>query len=140
MVRALSSALRVVSVFLIFLDAAYAQQAGKIAVIDSSKAFEQSLEGKKALAQFQDRSAQIKSSLQKKEDAIRVLEGKLNMGRLTLTQEAIIALPSDIDRLTTERNRMEEDMSRDFIQFQNGLLNKIRRYDASKAADSVQKK
>ena len=113
-------------VLLMFVRSASAQLPGKIAVIDSAKAFEQSAEGEKALAQFQDRGALIKSSLDKKEDAIRALMSKLNVGRLTMTQEAMDAFQSEINRQTTERKRMEEDMGRDMAQFRDGLLNKIR--------------
>jgi outer membrane protein len=102
----------------------YAQS--KIAVINSQQAFETSIEGKKALAQMQDRENKIKSELQKQDDAIRLLENKLTTGRLTMTNEALAGIQSDIEKKTTERKRYEEDQTRDGNQFANTIIQKIR--------------
>jgi outer membrane protein len=102
----------------------YAQS--KIAVINSQQAFETSIEGKKALAQMQDRENKIKSELQKQDDAIRLLENKLTTGRLTMTNEALVAIQGDIDKKTTERKRYEEDQTRDGNQFANNIIQKVR--------------
>jgi outer membrane protein len=112
---------------LVLLPAAglFAQQA-KIAVVDSAKAFQTSAEGKRALAQFQDRDAKIKGDIQKLDDALRALENRLNTGRLTMTQEALAATQADIEKKTTERKRYEEDATRDFQQFQANIVNRIR--------------
>jgi outer membrane protein len=105
----------------------FAQQpAPKIAVINSQKAFETSAEGKKALAQLQDRDTKIKADLAKMDDAIRALESRLNTGRLTMTQEAFMAASSDLEKKQTERKRYEEDQSRESQQFGNTLVNRIR--------------
>lgn len=104
----------------------YAQQVGKIAVINSQEAFEKSAEGKKALAQMQERENKIKTELQKLDDSIRLLENRLNTGRLTMTNEALLGIQADIEKKTTERKRYEEDQSRDGQQFANSLVNKIR--------------
>lgn len=104
--------------------AGYAQ--GKIAIINSQQAFETSVEGKKALGQMQDRENKIKAELQKQDDAIRLLENKLTTGRLTMTNEALMAIQADIDKKTTERKRYEEDQTRDGNQFANNIIQKIR--------------
>ncbi len=106
--------------------ASYAQQISKIAIINSQKAFETSAEGKKALTQLTDRENKIKSDLQKMDDAIRLLDNRLNTGRLTMTNEALIALQADIDKKTTERKRYEEDAARDAQQLSANLIQKIR--------------
>jgi outer membrane protein len=106
--------------------AAYAQQTVKIGIVNSARAFEQSTEGKKAVAQFQERDAKIKGDIQKLEDSIRALANRLNTGRLTMTQEALIATQADIDKKTTERKRYEEDATRDFQQFQANIVQRIR--------------
>jgi outer membrane protein len=106
--------------------ASYAQQVSKIAIINSQKAFETSVEGKKALSQLTDRENKIKSDLQKMDDAIRLLENRMNTGRLTMTNEALIALQADIDKKTTERKRYEEDAARDAQQLSGNLIQKIR--------------
>jgi Skp family chaperone for outer membrane proteins len=123
--------MRTTAPLLIFLvlavaAASYAQQASKIAIIDSQKAFETSLEGKKALTQLQDREAKIKGDIQKMEDAIRLLENRLNTGRLTMTQEALLGLQADIDKKSTERKRYEEDQAREVQQLSANLIQKIR--------------
>jgi len=106
--------------------ASYAQQISKIAIINSQKAFETSAEGKKALTQLTDRENKIKTDLQKMDDAIRLLDNRLNTGRLTMTNEALIALQADIDKKTTERKRYEEDAARDAQQLSGNLIQKIR--------------
>lgn len=106
--------------------ASYAQQVSKIAIINSQKAFETSAEGKKALNQLTDRETKIKTDLQKMDDAIRLLENRMNTGRLTMTNEALIALQADIDKKTTERKRYEEDAARDAQQLSGNLIQKIR--------------
>lgn len=106
--------------------ATYAQQATtKVAVINSQKAFQTSVEGKKAMGQLQDLDTRIKSNLQKMDDAIRLLENRMNTGRLTMTNEALLALQADIDKKTTERKRYEEDQSRDAQALSQTLLQKI---------------
>jgi outer membrane protein len=104
----------------------FAQQTGKIAIINSQKAFEISAEGKKALAQMQDRDTKIRAELQKQDDAIRALENKLTTGRLTMTADALRAIQADLERKTTERKRYEEDQARDANAFANNIITKIR--------------
>jgi Skp family chaperone for outer membrane proteins len=106
--------------------ASYAQQISKIAVINSPKAFETSLEGKKALGQLQDLDTRIKTNIQKMDDSIRLLENRLNTGRLTMTNEALTALQADIDKKTTDRKRYEEDQAREAQTFSQNLMQKIR--------------
>lgn len=121
--------LAVLAAALVLVPAAglFAQQpAAKIAVVDSAKAFQTSAEGKRALAQFQERDTKIKADIQKLDDAIRALENRLNTGRLTMTQEALAATQSDIDKKTTERKRYEEDATRDMQQFQGNIVQRIR--------------
>jgi len=111
---------------LVIAGASYAQQVTKVAIINSQKAFETSAEGKKALAQLQDLDSRIKTNLQKMDDAIRLLENRLNTGRLTMTAEALMALQADIDKKTTERKRYEEDQARDAQTLSTNLIQKIR--------------
>jgi outer membrane protein len=114
-----------VILFILAVTAAgYAQS--KIAIINSEQAFSTSAEGKKALSQMQERENKIKGDIQKLDDAIRLLENKLTTGRLTMTNEALAGIQSDIDKKTTERKRYEEDATRDGNQFANNLINKIR--------------
>jgi Skp family chaperone for outer membrane proteins len=106
--------------------AANAPQVSKIAVINSQKAFETSLEGKKALGQLQDLDARIKTELQKQDDAIRLLENRMNTGRLTMTNDALMGLQNDIAKKTTERKRYEEDQTQAAQTLSANLIQKIR--------------
>ena len=118
--------LLVISFIMLATTVSYAQATGKVAVINSQRAFEQSIEGKKAIAQFQERDTKIKSDLQKMDDAIRTLENKLNTGRLTMTQDALIALNADIEKKKTEQKRYQEDVQADSQKFQANIVNKLR--------------
>src|SRR4030066_2054548 len=106
--------------------ASYAQQTTKIAIINSQKAFETCVEGKKILGQMQDRGNKIKADIQKLDDGIRLLENKLSTGRLTSTNEALMGIQADIEKKTTERKRYEEDAARDADQFSAHLAPRIR--------------
>jgi Skp family chaperone for outer membrane proteins len=116
----------VILFILVVAGVSYAQQASKIAIINSQKAFETSVEGKRILGQMQDREAKIKGDIQKLDDSIRLLENKLSTGRLTMTNEALMGIQADIDKKSTERKRYEEDATRDAQQFSGNLVQKIR--------------
>ncbi|MCX6572026.1 MAG: OmpH family outer membrane protein [Candidatus Aminicenantes bacterium] len=116
----------VILFILVVAGVSYAQQASKIAIINSQKAFETSVEGKRVLGQMQDRETKIKTDIQKQDDSIRLLENKLSTGRLTMTNEALLGIQADIDKKTTERKRYEEDATRDAQQFSGNLVQKIR--------------
>ena len=116
----------VILFILVVAGVSYAQQASKIAIINSQKAFETSVEGRKVLGQMQDRETRIKTDIQKLDDSLRLLENKLSTGRLTMTNEALMGIQADIDKKTTERKRYEEDASRDAQQFSANLVQKIR--------------
>jgi outer membrane protein len=60
------------------------------------------------------------------DDAIRALENRLNTGRLTMTQEALMAASADLEKKQTERKRYEEDATRESQQFGASLVSKLR--------------
>jgi Skp family chaperone for outer membrane proteins len=60
------------------------------------------------------------------DDAIRLLDNRLNTGRLTMTNEALLAIQADIDKKTTERKRYEEDQTREAQSMSTNLIQKIR--------------
>ena len=72
--------------------AGLAQQAGKIGVINSQVVLEKSAEGKKVIAQLQDRDKKIQADLTQLDDEIKQLETKLSTQRLTLTEEAALQI------------------------------------------------
>ncbi len=116
----------ILSFVLTLAAVSFAQQTLKIAIVNSQKAFETSIEGKKAMAQMQDRDAKVKADIQKMDDAIRALENRLNTGRLTMTQEALMAASADLEKKQTERKRYEEDATRESQQFGASLVSRLR--------------
>lgn len=103
----------------------FGQQALKIAVIDSGRALETSIEGKKAITQVQEREYKIKFDLQKLDEGLRSLETRLNTGRLTMNQDSLLTLQQEYDRKTTDKKRYEEDATKDFNQFKFSLGQRI---------------
>ena len=119
----------VLAAVLVLVPAAalFAQQAqSKIVVVDSARAFQTSAEGKKAFTQMQERDSKIKGDIQKLDDSIRALENRISTGRLTMTQEALLATQADLEKKNTERKRYEEDATRDFQQLQQNIMSRVR--------------
>jgi Skp family chaperone for outer membrane proteins len=97
----------------------------KVGVVNSQEILEKSIEGKKAIAQLEEKNRKTQQDLAKLDDQIRQLETKLNTQGLTMTQEAIISLSADLDRKRTERQRMAEDATKDMQELQQRLYLKI---------------
>ncbi len=108
-----------------FTAAGFAQQL-KIGVVNSQGAFNASVEGKKAQAQLQDKDNKIKADLAKLDNDIKQLQTRLSTQQITLTNEAIIQIQSDLDKKTTARKRLEEDATREIQQLQYTLIQRIR--------------
>ncbi len=110
----------------VFVLSAFAQQSINVAVIDSQKAFLTSVEGKKVSSLIQEREQRIKADIQRLEGQLQSLQTKLNTQKLTLSEEALLQLQSDIEKKSTERKRYEEDASKDYQQLVGSLMQKIR--------------
>ncbi|MCK4429894.1 MAG: OmpH family outer membrane protein, partial [Candidatus Aminicenantes bacterium] len=65
------------------------------------------------------------NDIAKLDDEIRNLQTKLNTQRLTLTQEAMMNLNSDIERKQTQRKRFAEDSNREMNELSARLFQKI---------------
>lgn len=104
---------------------ALAQQALKIGVINSQEILEKSAEGKKAIAQLEEKNRKTQQDLAKLDDQIRQLESRLSTQQLTMTQEAILSLSVDLDRKRTERQRMAEDAQKDMQELTQRLYMRI---------------
>lgn len=107
------------------VSSSLAQQQPKIGVINSQEVLERSGEGKKVMARLQERDKKNQADLTKLDDDIRQLETKLNTQRLTLTDEAVIQLNSDLEKKRTDRKRLAEDSYRDMQDLMNRLFSKI---------------
>jgi Skp family chaperone for outer membrane proteins len=104
---------------------AQAQQTLKVGIINSQEILEKSIEGKKAIAQLEEKNRKTQQDLGKLDEQIRQLETRLNTQGLTMTQEAMLSVSADLDRKKTERQRMAEDASKEMQELQQRLYIKI---------------
>lgn len=102
-----------------------AQENIRIGVVNSLVVLERSTEGKRIVAQLEEKNRNNQQRIAKMDDDIRQLETKLNTQRLTLTDEALMNLSSDIERKRTDRKRYAEDSFREFQELRNRLFTKL---------------
>jgi Skp family chaperone for outer membrane proteins len=122
-----------------------AQQEIKIGVVNSQEVLEKSIEGKRVLAQLQDKDKRNQAELSRRDEEIQELQTRLNTQRLTLTQEALRNLTTDLERKQTERRRFYEDAGREmnetaerlFQKIQNELLPIIEQVGKEKGLDMI---
>jgi outer membrane protein len=105
--------------------AGYAQESVKIGVVNSNEVIQKSTEGKAVMAQLQDKDTSNSSKISTMDEKIRELETKLNTQRLTLTQESILQLNSELERKRTERKRFAEDSLRELQELRFRLFTKV---------------
>jgi outer membrane protein len=110
-----------------FAFQAFAQQSSKIAIIDSQKTLQNSGEGKKVIAQLQDKEQKIKSELAAMDKDIQDKETKLRTQTLVMTAEAREQMALDLENLKTKRKRTEEDSVKEWQRLQASLFEKIRK-------------
>jgi len=103
----------------------FSQSTSKIGVVNSQEVLEKSAEGKKIMAQLEDRNKKNQDQIAKLDDEINQLQSKLNTQRLTLTNEAMMQLNSDIEKKQTDRKRMAEDTYREMQEFTQRLFQKM---------------
>lgn len=112
-------------ILLVFISTGFAQQTFKVAVINSIKTLQNSEEGKKAIAQLEDKEQKIKDNMANIEKEILGLETKLKSQRLLMTFEAQEQLKLDLDNLRTRYKRVEEDGVKEFERLKFRLFGKI---------------
>ncbi len=103
----------------------FAQQDVRLGVVDSLRVLEKSTEGKRIVAQLEEINKTSQQRIASMDDEIRQLETKLNTQRLTLTNEALMNLTSDIERKRTERKRFAEDAFSDFQEMRDRLFARL---------------
>ena len=74
---------------------------------------------------MQERDKANQAALTKIDDDIRQLETKLNTQRLTLSEEALYQMNSDLEKKRTDRKRLAEDSFRDWQDLQLKLFNRV---------------
>lgn len=102
-----------------------AQQIVKVGVVNSQEVLEKSAEGKRVLAQLQDKDKRNQAELSRRDAEIQDLQTRLNTQRLTLTPEALRNLSADLQRKQTERNRFYEDAGREMNELADRLFQRI---------------
>jgi len=103
----------------------FAQQTIKVGLVNSMEVLDKSAEGKRVITRLQEKDKSNQDKLSKLDEDIRKLETKLNTQRLTLTDDALMQLTSDIDRKRTERKRFAEDYLREIQELRVRLFNKL---------------
>lgn len=103
----------------------YAQADIKVGVVNSQEVLEKSAEGKRVMAQLEERNTKSQNELARMDEEIRKLQTRLNTQRLTLTQEALAQLSSDIERKQTERKRYGEDQYREMQELTGRLFQRV---------------
>ena len=110
--------------FLVLGGVALMAQA-KIGVVNPMSILEKSMEGKRVIAQIQDRDKQYQANIAKLDEDIRQIQTKLNLQRMTLTEEAIAQMTADLDKKQTERKRLAEDAYSYMDELQKRLFKKV---------------
>lgn len=123
--RSTSKIVLIPLVLAILVTLGYSQQAIKIGVVNSQDVLEKSAEGKRVMAQIQDMDKQNQSRLNTLDEDIRNLETRINTQRLTLTNEAMMQLSSDLEKKRTERKRFAEDSLREMQEFTGRLFQRV---------------
>lgn len=107
------------------VSAGFAQQAAKVGIVNAQQVLEESAEGKKVMSQLQDKDKRNQAELSRRDEEIRQLQTKLNTQRLTLTQEALMNLTTDLEKKQTDRKRFAEDTYREMQDLSQRLFNRI---------------
>ena len=113
-------------ILMIFVSQCFAEQVFKAAVVNSQKALQNSMEGKKAIKLLQEKEQNINNKLANIDKRIQDMDTKLKTQRLTLTFETQEKLSFDLDNLRTERKRIAEDSVKEWQRLQLRLYTKIR--------------
>lgn len=109
------------------LAGAAAQETGRLGMINSQEVLERSVEGKRALAQFQAADKKYADGITRLDDQIKQLQNRLSAQRLTLTVETAAGIQADIQKKQTERQRAVEDATRVMQELQATTFDRIQR-------------
>ncbi len=112
--------------FVAILSTSFAQELSRVGIVNPMQVMEKSIEGKSILARLEKNSKENQDKLAKMDNQIRDLETRINTQRLTLTQESLMNMSSDLERMRTDRKRFAEDTYREFTQLRDRLFNKVK--------------
>jgi Skp family chaperone for outer membrane proteins len=139
-----SGILFTLALFVLALAATGFAQA-KVGVIDSQAVLEKSAEGKRVLARLTETDKQNQAAISKLDDEIRQIQTKLNTQAITLTEDAVAQLRTDLDRKNTDRKRKAEDAytgmqeltQRLFAKVQEELMPIVQQIGKERAIDVI---
>jgi outer membrane protein len=100
-------------------------QLSKVVVVDFERAVVESDEGKKASDKFNSVLQAKQGELEKKQKELEEQQKKLQNGARTLSDPAKADIQRDIDRRTTELQRMNEDAQRELQATRDELLKPV---------------
>jgi Skp family chaperone for outer membrane proteins len=107
----------------VLVSAGFAQQ--NVGVVNSREILDKSIEGKKIMNRLQQKEKEYKTKLAAMDEDIRKLNTKLSTQRLTLTDEAMVQLSSDLDKKKTDQKRFAEDAQREMQSLMNRLFQRL---------------
>ena len=125
MKRSATQSIAIIMMFAALVSLGFTQTNMKVGVVNSQEVLEKSTEGKKVMAQLEERNQKSQNELARMDEAIRKDQTRLNTQRLTLTQEALAQLSSDIERKQTDRKRYGEDQYREMQDLTGRLFQRI---------------
>ncbi len=102
-----------------------AQGTPKIAVVDFERAVVESVEGKKASAQFNAKVEEHRSKIEAKQKELEDIQTRLATQQRALSEAAIADLNRNLQRGQTDLTRMNEDAQRELEGYRNELLRPI---------------
>lgn len=100
-------------------------QLSKVVVVDFEGAVVQSVEGKKASEKFNATAQAKQNDIEKRQKDLDEQQKKLQNGARTLSDTAKAELQRDIDRKTTELQRIGEDAQKEMQAIRDELLRPI---------------
>lgn len=110
----------------ILVPLGFAQQTTRVVgVVNSADVLQKSIEGKNILARLEDKNKADQTKLANMDEDIRQIENRLTTQRLTLTNEVLMSMSSDLEKKRTDRKRFAEDSSRDYEELWGRLSNKL---------------
>ena len=100
-------------------------QSSKVGVVDFERAVVESVEGKKSSEKFNAQLQAKQTDIEKKKKELDDQQKKLQNGARTLSDPAKADIQRDIDRRTTELQRINEDAQKELQTMRDELLRPI---------------
>ena len=97
----------------------------KIAVINTEQILLDSQTGKKALADLKKVQDQKEAELNAKQEEIKVLQAKIDSGRLSLAQDKLADMEKQLEDKVISARRLQDDANRDLNKKKDDVLGSV---------------